>query len=163
MTSKHAGIISIPIDCKVAANGKCSLVNIQVYDVLYFQSCNLPWVMCRCLQAEMSQSDTRDRFGMIGSKLRSYVRHFMAFPGPVGAWTDNQGEYWSPKFSFHMRSQLIPYRYHNLWFRWKYDYSQWLDPSSHSCHGCWPRKLQWLVEFLFSSMSLLTVVLHSSS
>jgi hypothetical protein len=104
MISKNAGIISIPFDCKVAANGKCSLVNMQVYDVLYYQSCTVPWTMCRCTQAEMSQTDTRDPFGMIGSKLRSYVRHVMAFSSPVGAWTENQGEYQSPNFSFHLRS-----------------------------------------------------------
>ena len=86
----------IPYDCKVAADGKCSMDNMEVYDALYFETCTIPWTFCRCTKSEMSQANTRDPFGMIGSKLRSYVRHVMAFPSPLDAWTDNQGE--PPKF-----------------------------------------------------------------
>jgi len=74
---------SIPSACLAAARGKCDLANMQVYDVLYFASCATPWVFCRCVTAEMTQADTRDSFGRIGSQLRSYVRHVMAFPQPL--------------------------------------------------------------------------------
>ena len=103
MVSHNAA--QIPYDCKVAAQldgGKCSLANMETYDALYFASCTIPWTICRCTQSEMSQANTRDPFGMIGSKLRSYVRHVMAFPSPLDAWTDNQSKL--PNFSFHLRS-----------------------------------------------------------
>ena len=101
----HVNVIShnaavIPIDCKVIADGKCSLANMEVYDARYFQSCTIPWTICRCIQSEMSQANTRDPFGMIGAKLRSYVRHVMAFPSPLDGWTYNQGE--SPNYLFNM-------------------------------------------------------------
>lgn len=100
MITNNAAVI--PIDCKMMADGKCSLSNMEVYDALYFETCTIPWTICRCLQSEMSQANTRDPFGMIGAKLRSYVRHVMAFPSPLDGWTYNQGE--PPNFSFHLYS-----------------------------------------------------------
>jgi len=74
---------SLPSACLAAATGRCDLNDMQLYDVLLFQSCATPWVFCRCANAEMGQADTRDSFGRIGSQLRSHVRHVMAFPQPL--------------------------------------------------------------------------------
>ena len=39
----------------------------------------------------MSQADTRDPFGRLGPLLMSYVRHVVAFPQPLAAWSEHQG------------------------------------------------------------------------
>lgn len=59
---------------------KCALKDLSVFSVQY-DDCSRPWVMCRCADAEMSEATMVAEFGRLPPRLRSWVRHIIAFSG----------------------------------------------------------------------------------
>ncbi|OJD11476.1 hypothetical protein AJ78_07764 [Emergomyces pasteurianus Ep9510] len=70
-----------PTDSRV----RCQPDRLTVYNVTYSDCTEDPWVLCRCSDAQESMPMMVTRFGKIPARLRSHVRHLVAFNHPSSA------------------------------------------------------------------------------
>ena len=76
----------IPAWCKKTAQSeKYSPFDVETFSVRY-EDCDDPWIMCRIKNHTITQEDMIDTFGRIPARMRSYIKHVMAFPGGNSAF-----------------------------------------------------------------------------
>ncbi|KAI5782351.1 hypothetical protein DFH27DRAFT_280189 [Peziza echinospora] len=76
----------IPKDCKKAIEQeKLNPRDVDVFELLFNDCPNDPWVFCRHRNSPMQRKDMIETFGRMPVRVRQFVRHITAIPGVLSA------------------------------------------------------------------------------